>query len=291
MQPVRSTAADQGSRILLRKLNLPQQIRRLAALSQTGQPWDEGLPEEVAQQYQAWLQAAKASGQPHLLLVRLASYCEEVERMRTEAARLLNYPRLVLGQLALLLTGLELALLNLHSAPLAVGVLFVLLVVAVGLWASSRDPNLAWTWLGRGGRTRFEQVLWCGHLAQLLDLELDLPQASHWAAQAVRDPEVRAQALALEERLRSGDTLAQALQPCHWDPLIGWACEAAADHSSLVQALSEASRTLEENLKEDIAVTLAWLQPAALSLVGLLVLATMVTFWINYQVLCLEAAR
>jgi type II secretory pathway component PulF len=274
----------------MRKLNLPQQIRRLAALVQTGQPWDQGLPEEVAQQYQAWLQAASASNQPQLLLIRLASYCEEVERTRTEAARLLNYPRLVLAQLSLLLVGLELGLLCLPSSPLALGVLFVLLLVAGGSWAASRDPNLAWQWLGQGGRGRFEQVLWCGHLAQLLDLELDLPQASHWAARTVRDPEVRGQALALEERLRSGDTLAQALEPCHWDPLIGWACEAAADHASLAQALSEASRTLEENLKEDIAVTLAWLQPAALTLVGLLVLATLGTFLINYQVLCLEAA-
>ena len=64
-------------------------------------------------------------------------------------------------------------------------------------------------------------------------------------------------------------------------------------HSSsvaLAGALGQASATLEENLKEDIARTLAWLQPAALAMVGALILVTMVIFWLNYQSLCLEAA-
>lgn len=271
---------------------MAQQIRSLAALAQSGQPWDDSsLPLPLATQYQAWLEAAQGSTQPHLLLQRLANYCDEMQRLRSEAGRLLSYPRLVLVYLALLLLGLGAGMQVLHSPALIKLALAFLFGLTLWAYLSTRNQDLAWSWLGQKGRSRFEQLLWCSHLAQMLDLEMDLPRACHWAAKAVSDRMVRQQAEALENRLLAGDSLAQALRSCQWDPLIGWAAEAAADHLALPKALADTSRTLEENLKEDISRTLAWLQPAALGLVGLLILATMAVFWLNYQALCLEAAQ
>lgn len=273
MQSVRDATFDEDVGVL----RLSEKIRRLAALAQTGQPWDEPL---LAGEYQAWLEVAQSSSQPHVLLQRLARYCDEVERLRTEAGRLLSYPRLVLVYLALLSLGL------LWMVP---GVA-VLLGLTLGAFFWSRDPELAWRWLGRRGRARFEQVLWCGHLAQLLELGMDLPRACHWAARGVREASLRLQAEGLEERLLAGDTLAVALQPGDWEPLIVWAAEAARDHEALPGALSSTSRALEEDLREDISATLAWLQPVALSLVAVLILATMAVFWLNYQAISLQAA-
>ncbi|MFN8608038.1 MAG: type II secretion system F family protein [Vulcanimicrobiota bacterium] len=270
--------------------SLSQQIRRLAALAQSGQSWDESVPSELSGQYRAWLEAAQGSSQPHLLLYRLAAYCDEMQRLRTEAGRLLSYPRLVLLYLGLLLVGLLVTVWMLGSAWTTSLALAGVLALSLLAYYSTRNQELAWSWLGQRGRGRFEQLLWCSHLAQMLEIDMDLPQACHWAARAVLEPEVRRQAESLEQRVLSGDSLAQALQGCDWDPLIAWAADAASDHQALAGALGQASATLEENLKEDIARTLAWLQPAALAMVGALILVTMVIFWLNYQSLCLEAA-
>lgn len=160
----------------------------------------------------------------------------------------------------------------------------------LGAGASGRSDQV-WSWLGAGRRAQLEQVLWCGNLAQLLELEMDLPSAARWAALPVRDPGLRAQAEAVEKLLLEGSSLGQAIHKNGWDPLISWAASAGEQHQTLAGALQEAANTLEASLEEDISQTLAWLQPAALALVGGLMLVTLASFWLDYQTISLEAVR
>lgn len=266
----------------MRRAPLPQRLRRLAALARAGQAWTD-LPAQLSAEYQGWLEAAQASNSPEGLLLRLAAHCETAENLRQEVLHSLLYPRLVVVGLGLLVIGLSLV----SWSPLLVA---VFLACVLAYWASTRSDRV-WSWLGGGRRAYLEQVLWCGNLAQLLELEMDLPTACRWAALPVRDAGVRAQAAALEERLLAGCSLAEALPNHGWDPLISWAASAGEQHQTLAGALREAANTLEANLAEEMSTTLAWLQPAALGLAGSLMLVTIAAFWLKYQNISLEAVR
>ena len=267
----------------------PHKIRRLAALARAGQPWGkEELPERVAAEYQGWLEAARRSSKPEQILIRLAQYCEEVERLRAQVTRSLIYPRLLLVGLGLLLLGLSLTLQVVRPGVAGWLALLCLLGLTLAFYRISANPQLAWGWLGSRRRARLEAVLWCANVAHLLELELDLPTACRWAALAVRGRDVRQQTSELEESLRRGGSLSQALQGTDWDPLLVWAAEAGECHNSLAPALDEAAQSLEENIRDEMNSTTAWLQPAALAIVGLLILAALVLFWLCYQNVCLE---
>ncbi len=261
---------------------LPQRLRRLAALARAGQAWTD-LPPELSAEYQGWLEAARQSNHPERLLLRLAAHCEAAENLRQEVLRSLLYPRLVLVGLGLLVMGLSAA----FWSPLLV---VVLLLCVLAYWASGRSDRV-WSWLGARRLAYLEQVLWCGNLAQLLELEMDLPSACKWAALPIQDAGVRAQASALEKPLAEGSGLAEAIQPYGWAPLISWAASAGEQHQTLAGALREAAKTLESDLEEEMNRTLAWLQPAALALVGSLMLIAIGSFWLNYQTISLEALR
>ncbi len=261
---------------------MPHKIRRLAALARAGQAWNE-LPPELQTDYQGWLEAARHSNHPERLLLRLAAHCEAAENLRHEVARSLLYPRLVLLGLALVTVGLGLFLAN----P---WLLLSLALVALAYRVSASSERV-WGWLGARRSAELEQLLWCENLAQLLDLDLDLPSACRWASLPVRDGHLRARAASLEACLLQGNTLAQAMKGQSWDPLIQWAALAAEEHGTLAGALHEAANTLESNLEEEVSNALAWLQPVALALVGCLVLLTLTLFWLDYQTLSLETIR
>jgi len=266
------------------------QVRRLAVLARTGQPWDENLPGRVGQEYRGWLEVAQHSARPDLILDRLASYCEEAELLRLRVGRALVYPRLVL--LGLMFQLVALAILVQWIAPGVWLPLALLGIGALSAWSRHRmagNARLAWGLVGSRVRSRVDQVLWCGNLSHLLAMELDLPTAVAWAARATRDPLTRAQAAALEEPLRQGSTLSQALQGGDWDPLLGWAAEAGERHAALPQALREAAQCLEDNLRDELTLVMAWLQPATLAVAGSLVMITMVLFWLSYQNAALAA--
>jgi type II secretory pathway component PulF len=270
--------------------HLPQQLRRLAALASNGQAWSE-LPPELSAEYQGWLEAARHSNHPEPLLLRLAAYCQSVQSLRSAVARSLLYPRLVLLGLCLVILGLLASLAYLQANSLSCLLLLGLLVISALAFQQTRGADWVRAWLGSRRQANLEQVLWCGNLAHLLDQQLDLPRACGWAALAVRHPRVKAQALALEENLRAGSSLGQSLERYDWDPLIGWAASAGEEHQTLAAALHEAARVLETNLREEMGSTLAWLQPAALALIGGLVMLTLAVFWLNYQSISLETLR
>lgn len=266
----------------MRPAPLPQRLRRLAALARAGQAWSD-LPPELSAEYQGWLEAAQQSNHPERLLLRLAAHCETTENLRQEVLRSLLYPRLVLVGLGLLVIGLSFA----FWSPLLV---VVLVLCGFAYWTSGRYEQV-WSWLGGRRRAYLEQVLWCGNLAQLLELEMDLPTACKWASLPIRDAEVRAQAVALEKPLLEGSSLAEAIRNHGWNPLISWAASAGEQHQTLAGALREAANILETQLEEEMSATLAWLQPAALALVGSLMLVTIASFWLHYQTVSLEAVR
>ena len=270
--------------------DFPQRLRKLAALASSGQAWSE-LPPELSGEYQGWLEAARHSNHPGPLLLRLAAYCQSVQSLRSAVARSLLYPRLVLLGLCLVILGLLAALAYLQANSWSCLLLLGLLMISGLALQRSRGADWVRAWFGSRRQADLEQVLWCGNLAHLLDQQLDLPRACGWAALAVRHPQVKAEALALEEKLRAGSSLGQALERNDWDPLIGWAASAGEEHDTLAAALHEAARVLETNLQEEMATTLAWLQPAALALIGGLVLLTLAVFWLNYQGISLEALR
>lgn len=266
------------------------QIRRLAVLARTGQPWDETMPGRISQEYRGWLEVAQHSARPYLVLSRLANYCEEAELLRLRVSHALVYPRLVL--LGLLFHLVALAILVQWIAPGSWLPLALLSVGIVSAWSRHRmagNARLAWGWVGSRMRSRVDQVLWCANLSHLLAMELDLPTAVGWAARATRDPLTRAQAAALEEPLRCGSTLSQVLQGGNWDPLLGWAAESGERHAALPHALREAAQCLEDNLRDEMALVMAWLQPATLAVAGSLVMVTMVLFWLSYQNAALAA--
>ena len=55
------------------------------------------------------------------------------------------------------------------------------------------------------------------------------------------------------------------------------------------QALRETAQCLEDNLRDEMALVMAWLQPATLAVAGSLVMVTMAIFWLSYQNAALAA--
>lgn len=275
---------------------LSQQLRRLAIMARCGQDF-ENFPASLQSEWKTWMSLVPCSPEPQTILARLADYCEQSERLRRQSRAALVYPRVVLVCLALLCLGLAVVdgpplveALGLksgwlrawsHQVWLGLGLIPVLMLV-FSVYRGLSLSSWAGRWFGRSLLSEVDQILWCSSLSHFLELEVDLGTALEWVGAAIREPGTRLVALRLSERVRSGSSLWQALEEQPWDPLIAWAARAGQEHQTLAEALSQVSQCLEETLRDRIQRQLAWLQPVALLLCGLLVALVFGIFWSAY---------
>jgi len=280
---------------------ISKQIRRLAVLARCGQDWNHLPLASLQSEWSAWIQAAQSSPDPHKILVRLASFCQQTDRLRHQARRALMYPRLVLVALLGLCIWFALVPGPSFLDSLLAGSGNPSLLAALALMPLALLTCVCFRWLGQAGwqgawmgsqlASEIEQILWCSSLAHFLELEVDLATALGWVSEPLRQESNRVTARDLVHQVRAGSSLSQALNGAGWDPLLAWAAQAGEEHHSLADALLEASSCLEEALRHRINLQMALLQPLALILVGLLLALTMGLFWTAYGQAALSLTR
>ena len=253
--------------------------------------------------YSAMVAAAEASEEPQHLLGRLSEWLERADSVRRRVRSALLYPLLVLDSLLLEgavlfglgMPGLLFALAGAEPGPSAGGLqklltsplplLAVLAALGVLNLAALHDGPLAagitarLPWAGPL-RTLAEQGLWARALGGLLAAGMPLTRALQTAAGVVRLPELRAEFLAVAERVAAGSPLAAALaEGRRLDPYLAWSAAAGELQEEQATLMLEAAEALEGQVQDRVEHALRMTEPWALLAVGALVALGLASFW------------
>ncbi|GMU51363.1 MAG: hypothetical protein AMXMBFR33_05090 [Candidatus Xenobia bacterium] len=248
---------------------LIESIRRGDSPGQALRRW----PRIFSPFYREMVEAADSSPRAAEILSDLSRWLERQESLRLALAGALAYPLLTLNLLLLQVSLLFwLAPMNLGLGPfahwlsLAALVGFALTLLPAGLdYVSGLLPGT------RRLRRLIEESLWCRALGVLLGTGLDLPRALELCGSLV------ARHASLAEKVRSGSSLATALQPAN--PTVIWAAEAAERTEEPAAALLFAADQLEQQADDLRERIIRSAEPLATLAVGVLVALVLTSFW------------
>jgi general secretion pathway protein F len=262
-------------------------------------------PAAFPEYYRASIAAGEQSGRLSDVLAHLADFVERRHRTQQKVQLALLYPALLatvaLGMVTLLLIyvvpdivrvfvsrGAELPLLTRLLIALSAGLqnygLYLLIAIAIG--------GVAWgRWLRvPANRLRFHQLLatrkpfkrlsrqmnaarFAGTLATLVQSAVPLVDALAAAAAVTPNRYIRAQALAVGERVKEGSSLSGAMREAEAFPAMLVAIVASGENSGqLGEALGRAATELERELDALVTTIVALVEPAVLLLMGGIVL-------------------
>lgn len=262
-------------------------------------------PGAFPEYYRASIAAGEQSGKLGDVLAHLADFVERRHRTQQKVQLALLYPALLatvaIGMVTLLLIyvvpdivrvfvsrGAELPLLTRLLIALSSGLqnygLILVAVLAIGgfLWARwLRVPD---------NRLRFHRFLatrrpfarfsrqmnaarFAGTLATLVQSAVPLVEALAAAAAVTPNRHIRAQALAVAERVKEGSSLSSAMREAEAFPAMLIAIVASGENSGqLGDALGRAGAELERELDALVTTLVALVEPAVLLLMGGMVL-------------------
>ncbi|PZO92056.1 MAG: type II secretion system protein GspF [Sphingomonas sanxanigenens] len=262
-------------------------------------------PGAFPEYYRASIAAGEQSGKLGDVLAHLADFVERRHRTQQKVQLALLYPALLagvaIGMVTLLLIyvvpdivrvfvsrGAELPLLTRLLIALSSGLqnygLILVAVLAIGgfLWARwLRAPE---------NRLRFHRFLatrrpfkrfsrqmnaarFAGTLATLVQSAVPLVEALAAAAAVTPNRHIRAQALAVAERVKEGSSLSSAMREAEAFPAMLIAIVASGENSGqLGDALGRAGAELERELDALVTTLVALVEPAVLLLMGGMVL-------------------
>lgn len=254
--------------------------------------------------FSGMLQAAQESENGEAILKTLSEWLEVSDSVRAKVRDLLYYPALLLSFLLMeagLILGyglptlvLPLYYLNQRAGPadpsgsiLSIASLVCFLLAGAALLSTW---NVQWLLplaskfpAFRTVSLKADQALWARAVAAFLQSGATLPQALGKCHDLVWNKDLAIELRLLEERLQKGDSFSQALSNSDIiEPLIRWAVTAGEAKEDLSATLLYAAEGLEHGLLLRCRAFLTVLQPAAITLIGLMTALLLAPFWWSF---------
>lgn len=226
--------------------------------------------------YVNMVEAAEASERPGGVLAALSRWLEASDRLETQIRVTLLYPYLLanaLGVFVMTISWLAFYALATVKVPAALGLVGLAWLLAVNLAATTgHGRQLARLVPGLTRLRRLAQeALWVRALGSLLAAGVPLPRALELAGGVVWEPDLQAVATSVKR----GTALEKAGEGL--EPVVRWALQRGREELMLF-----AADHLEAEVERSTRLVLRSVASAAVAILGLLVLGSVVAFWVPF---------